>query len=71
MASTVAGLAIGLLGALGLTRLLSSLLFGISPHDAWNMIIVSVVMGAVAAAASYIPAHRAAGVDPLVALPHE
>jgi hypothetical protein len=58
-------------GALGLTRLLSSLLFGASPRDPWTLLLVSGVLATVAAAACYIPAHRAAGVDPLVALGHE
>ena len=71
MALTATGLAIGLLGALGLTRLLSSLLFGISPRDPWTLLLVGAVLAAVAAAACFIPARRAARVDPLVALRHE
>ena len=71
MGLTAAGLAIGLVGALSVTRLMSSLLFGISPYDVWTLAIVSGVMVLVAGAACYIPAHRAASVDPLVALRHE
>lgn len=71
MALTAIGLAIGILGALSLTRLLQSLLFGISPRDPWTLLLVSGVMTAVAAAACYVPAYRATRVDPLVALRHE
>jgi len=71
MLLTAAGLAIGVVGALGLTRLLASLLFGVSPRDPWTLLLVGAVMVGVAAAACFIPAHRAASVDPLVALRHE
>lgn len=71
MALTASGLAIGVLGALALTNLLSSLLFGVSPRDPGTLLLVSGLLAAVAAAACYIPAHRAARVDPLVALRHE
>jgi putative ABC transport system permease protein len=71
LALTGAGLAAGVLGALGLTRILSSMLFGVSPRDPWTLLGVSVVLAAVATAACYIPAYRAARVDPLVALRHE
>jgi len=71
MSLTAAGLAIGVLGALGLTHLLSSLLFGVSPRDPGTLLLVSGLLAAVAATACYIPAHRAARVDPAVALRHE
>jgi putative ABC transport system permease protein len=71
MALTGAGLVIGVLGALALTRILSSLLFGVSPRDPWTLLFVSTVLAAVAVAACYIPARRATQVDPLVALRHE
>jgi len=71
MILTAAGLAIGVVGALGLTRLLASLLFGVSPRDPSTLLLVGAVMVFVAAAACLIPAHRAASVDPLVALRHE
>jgi putative ABC transport system permease protein len=70
LALTGARLAAGVLGALGLTRILSSMLFGVSLRDPWTL-SVSVVLAAVAVAACYIPAYRGARVDPLVALRHE
>ena len=71
MALTSLGLLIGLAGALGLTHLLSSLLYDISPRDPATLALVGAVLALVAAAACYVPAHRAARVDPVVALRHE
>jgi ABC-type antimicrobial peptide transport system permease subunit len=62
------GLAIGMAGALVLTRLLTTLLFGVEPTDALTFLAVSMVLVAVAATACVIPARRAASVDPMVAL---
>jgi ABC-type lipoprotein release transport system permease subunit len=64
---TIAGLA----GALVLTRYLRSLLFDVSPTDPWTFIAVPAVLFVVALAASYFPARRAAGVDPIMALRYE
>jgi putative ABC transport system permease protein len=68
---TCVGLAIGLAGALAGTRVLSSLLYGVQAIDAATFTAVSLVLAAVALTASYLPARRAARVDPLVALRHE
>jgi predicted permease len=62
------GLALGTGGALILTRLMTTMLFGVEPTDALTFVSVAVVLLTVAAAACLIPARRAASVDPLVAL---
>ena len=62
------GVAVGLVAAGGLTRLLTSLLFAISPLDPITYVLVSAGLLAAAAAASYIPAHQASNVDPVDAL---
>jgi ABC-type antimicrobial peptide transport system permease subunit len=62
------GIALGLVAAAGLTRFLSSFLFEISPVDPLTYCVVSAGLLAAAAAASYIPAHRASAVDPINAL---
>jgi putative ABC transport system permease protein len=71
LALTGCGLAIGLLGALALTRLLANLLFGVTPQDPATFLAVTIFIMAVAASASYIPARRATNVDPAVALRSE
>ncbi|HUQ83355.1 MAG TPA: ABC transporter permease [Gemmatimonadaceae bacterium] len=66
-----AGIGIGLVGALGVVRLLRSLLFGVSPFDPLSFVAVTVVLSVIAFLASYIPARRAARVDPIEALSRE
>ena len=71
LALTAVGIAIGIGGAAGVARFLESLLFGLRPLDPATFGAVACTFAAVAMLASYVPARRAAGVDPLVALRHE
>jgi putative ABC transport system permease protein len=68
---TAIGLMIGVVAAMAATRLLSTLLFGITPLDPRTFVAVSALLAAVALFASYMPTRRAAAVDPLVALREE
>jgi hypothetical protein len=67
----IAGLAAGLLLAYVTSRLVSTLLYGVKPHDPWTMAAVTLILLMGGLAAACIPARRAAGVDPMVALRSE
>ena len=67
----LAGVAIGLLGALALTQLMGEFIYGVGATDPATVVVVVIILINVALLASYIPASRAMRVDPAVALRHE
>jgi ABC-type antimicrobial peptide transport system permease subunit len=71
MALTLTGMALGIAASLALTRLMASLLFGVSATDPVTFVLYSLILAAVSLAACLIPARRATKVDPLVALRYE
>ena len=71
MKLVVVGIVIGLIAAFALTRVMSSLLFGVTATDPVTFTLISLLLVAVAVLASYIPARRAMKVDPIIALRYE
>lgn len=71
MQLALAGVILGFGSALGLTRLMSSLLYGVKPWDPFTMVLVAVLLSVVTLLACYLPARRASRVDPMVALRYE
>jgi predicted permease len=68
MRMAIAGVALGLIGGLALTRLVSSLLFGVTPNDPLTFAAVVLILTGVAGLAGYVPAWRAARIEPMAAL---
>ena len=71
LATASAGIALRLLGSLGATRAMSTLLFGVRPTDPPTFAAVCRTLGLVTLIASYLPARRATRVDPMAALRHD
>ncbi len=71
MALALCGVTAGLAGAFVLSRLMQSLLFGVRPDDPLTFVLISLILMLITFLASYIPAHRAAQIDPIVSLRYE
>jgi ABC-type lipoprotein release transport system permease subunit len=68
MSAALVGTAIGWAGAWSMTRLMTSLIYDVRPHDLTTFVTVTLGLGVVALGASYFPALRASRIDPVVAL---
>jgi len=71
MIATLAGVAVGIVAGLVLTRTMATMLYNVNPADFATFAVVAAVLICVSAAASYLPARRAMETDPLVALRHD
>jgi putative ABC transport system permease protein len=71
MKMALSGVALGLVAALGLTRLLAKMVYGVSTTDPATFTVIALLLALVALLACFVPAQRATRVDPLVALRHE
>jgi ABC-type antimicrobial peptide transport system permease subunit len=71
MKMALAGVVVGLIAAFGLTRLMSTMLFGVGPTDPVTFVVIALILIVVALLACYLPARRATKVDPLNALRSE
>jgi putative ABC transport system permease protein len=62
------GVGVGIIGSMGLTRLLSGLLYDVRPNDPWVLGVVALLLAGIALLATYLPARRASKIDPMLAL---
>jgi putative ABC transport system permease protein len=68
---TLTGIVLGVIGALALTRLMGTMLYGVRPTDPLTFVSVAALLGGIAMLACYVPARRAMKVDPMEALRHQ